>query len=183
MKLRSKWASAPLLVLVFMFSLVAVAQVTSRVTGVVKDSSGAVVPGAKVTLTNQGTNVALTSSTTSAGTYVFDGIQSGRYTISIEKEGFRAFQASDNALTIGQPLTVNATLQVGSTQEKVEVVGGAELVQTTTSGNFGTTIDNATLTQLPIVGVRGRNPLDLVFLTPGVVAGINILGTQSVLWC
>lgn len=180
MRRSGLWACAYVSLFVLLLGLPISAQVTSRVTGVVKDASGAVVAGAKVTLLNEGTNVTQVTQSTSAGTYVFDGIQPGKFTVTVEKAGFRVFQSSSNILNIGQPLTVNATMQVGTTGERVEVVGGAELVQTSTSGNFGTTIDNITLTQLPIVGVRGRNPLDLVFLTPGVVAaGVQATGGGS----
>ena len=190
MRHRSVRALALCFAFFCLLSVFAVSQVTSRVTGLVKDSSGAVVPAAKVTLTNEGTNISWTTSTTSAGTYVFDGIQPGKYTIAIEKSGFRVFQATGNTLNIGEPLTVNAALQIGTSSERVEVVGGAALVETTTSGNFGTTIDNTLVTQLPIVGVRGRNPLDLVFLTPGVVAagaqatggGSHVHGSRDRAW-
>src|SRR3954468_16932587 len=156
MRHRSLGAFVLCLAFVCAFSVVAVSQVSSRVTGLVKDSSGAVVPAAKVTLTNEGTNISWTTTTTTAGTYVFDGIQPGKYTIAVEKSGFRVFQSTGNTLSIGEPLTVSPTLQIGTSSEKVEVVGGAALVETTTSGNFGTTIDNTLVTQLPIVGVRGR---------------------------
>src|SRR2546426_183652 len=132
-------------------------QVTSRATGVVQDKTGAVVSGAKITLTNEATNVSLTTTTTSAGTYTFDGIQPGRYKITVEMQGFKTFASGGNVLTIGQPMTVNSTLELGSVQQTVEVLGGAELVQTSTSGNVGTLVDQIAVTTLPIVGTRGRN--------------------------
>lgn len=154
------------------------AQVTSRVTGVIEDTTGAVVPDAKVTLTNEDTNVSNVTSSTSAGTYVFDGIQPGRYRVSVERAGFAAFVSTGNILTIGQPMVVNAKLQVGAAQQMVEVQGGAELVQTDTSGNIGNLVDQVSVTTLPIVGSRGRSPLDLIELQPGVVdsGGLNTTG-------
>src|SRR5712692_9626626 len=158
-------------------------QVTSRVTGVIRDKTGAVVSDAKVTLTNEATNVSLTTTTTSAGTYNFDGIQPGRYKITVEMQGFKTFVSGGNVLTIGQPMTVNSTLELGSVQQTVEVLGGAELVQTSTSGNVGTLVDQVAVTTLPIVGVRGRNPLQFVELVPGVIdaggynqSGANVSG-------
>jgi hypothetical protein len=69
---------------------------TSRVTGVVLDPNGAVVPSAKVTLTNEGTKVAFTSETSSTGTYAFESVQIGAYTLTIEKEGFKKSVAANN---------------------------------------------------------------------------------------
>ena len=61
----------------------------SRVTGTVVDEKGSVVPGAVVTLTNEATQISLTTNTGSGGTYVFDSVQAGKYTISVEKQGFK----------------------------------------------------------------------------------------------
>lgn len=160
----------------------------SRVTGVVLDQNGAVVPEAKVTLTNEGTKSAFTTETSSTGTYVFDSVQIGSYTLSIEKDGFKKFVALNNVVNIGQPTTINATLEIGQVAETVEVRGGAETVQTSSSGNFGTIVEQRIVERLPIVGVRGRNPLDLVVLQPGVVSGANtgggfhVNGTRDRAW-
>lgn len=79
---------------------------TSRVTGIVQDANGAVVAGATVVLTNEGTNISFTSTTTTAGVYVFDSIQLGNYTVTVEKQGFKKFVSKGNALSGGQPLTI-----------------------------------------------------------------------------
>src|SRR5262245_24852823 len=86
-----------------LLSIAAFAQTagTSRVTGVIQDQGGAIVPGARVTLTNEGTNISFTTTTTSAGVYVFDGIQLGVYTVTIEREGFKKFVSKGNVLTVG----------------------------------------------------------------------------------
>jgi len=155
-------------------------QATSRVTGLVQDRTGAVISGAKVTLTNESTNVSATTTSTSAGTYTFDGMQPGRYKITAEMQGFKTFVSSGNMLTIGAPMTVNATLELGAVQQTVEVTGGAEAVQTSTSGNVGTLVDQAAVTTLPIVGTRGRNPLQFVEVVPGVIdaGGYNQQGAN-----
>ncbi|HUQ49314.1 MAG TPA: carboxypeptidase regulatory-like domain-containing protein [Terriglobales bacterium] len=144
---------------------------TSRVTGTIQDRTGAVIPGAKVTLTNEATNVAYTTTSTSTGSYTFEGVQSGTYSITAEMANFKKFVSNANILSVGQPLTVNALLDVGMAGEVVNVTGSAELVSTSTSGNFGTTIENVSLAQLPIIGLRGRNALSLVALVPGVQEG------------
>lgn len=152
-------------------SVEADAQATSRVAGVVKDQTAAIIAGAKVTLTNEATNVSVTTTTTSAGNYVFDGIIPGTYTVAVGASGFSTFSSRGNTLTIAQPMVVNVTLKVGETEIRMEVNAGAELVQTETSGNLGALIDQRALETLPIVGARGRSPLDLLELIPGVVDG------------
>jgi len=169
------------LILIAMTVTVALAQgTTSRVTGVVQDKNGAAVAGATVTLTNDGTGVSLTTQTSDSGTYTFDLIQVGSYTVLAEKQGFKKFQSSHNIANVNQPVTVNATLEVGDLAEVVQVTAVAETVQTSSSGNIGTTIEQKTLEALPIVGTRGRNPLDLLNFQPGVVTGGNTGGAVNV---
>ena len=158
-------------------SAVVLAQVsTSRIVGTVSDKSGAVIFGASVTAQNEGTNVVLQTKTTSAGNYSFDSLQSGSYTITITMPGFRTFVSKGNVLQVGQPTTVNVTMDIGTAGEQVEVNGAAEVVQTSTSGNIGNVVDSISVNELPIVGSRGRNPLQFVLLQPGVVAGANTGG-------
>jgi hypothetical protein len=141
----------------------------SRVTGVVVDPTGAVIPDATVTLTREGTTVTFTTETTSTGTYVFDSVQVGTYTVSVEKQGFKKFISTSNPVNVNQPATVDVTLEVGGVGDVVEVVGAAEQVQTSSSGNFGNTVEQRSLEALPIVGERGRNPLQFISLQPGVI--------------
>lgn len=141
---------------------------TSRVTGTVTDNVGAAVPGATVTLTNQTTNVVVgTATTNNSGVYLFDLVQSGSYKVAVEKSGFKRFESTNNTVLINQPATVNVTLEVGGISEVVSVEATAEQVQTATSGNVGTTIEQRTVESLPIVGLRGRNPLELLNFIPG----------------
>src|SRR5262249_44907917 len=153
---------------------------TSRVTGVVTDNTGAAVAGATVTLTNEGTSAILTTQTGDSGVYVFDLIQPGKYTILVEKQGFKKFISTGNTALINQPTTVNAALEVGDVSAVVSVEASAEQVQTSTSGNVGSTVEQRTLESLPIVGLRGRNPLDLLNFQPGVVVGGNTGGGVNV---
>src|SRR5688500_519371 len=84
----------------------------SRVTGTVVDQTGAVVPDATVTLTREGTAVTFTTQTTSTGTYVFDSVQVGLYTVSVEKQGFKKFVSTNNPVNVNQPATVDVALEV-----------------------------------------------------------------------
>lgn len=174
-----KYFSAVLAVLVFITASTAFvfAQgTTSRVTGIVTDNTGAAVSGATVTLTNEGTNISLTTQTSDTGLYTFDLIQIGTYTVTVEKQGFKKFVATKNSVLINQPATVNVTLEIGDVAAVVTVEGAAEQVQTGTSGNVGATIEQRTLESLPIVGTRGRNPLDLLTYQPGIATGANTGG-------
>ena len=114
---------------------------TSRITGTVLDNSGAAVSGATVTLTNEGTGTSLTTETSGSGTYTFDLIQPGTYSVSVERQGFKKFVSTGNPVSVNLPATVNATLEVGGLNETVTVQATAEVVQTSTSGNVGSTIE------------------------------------------
>jgi hypothetical protein len=149
---------------------------TSRLTGTVGDSTGAMVAGAKVIATNEGTNTSLVSTTSESGTYVFEAVPTGSYSISVEAQGFKKYNTRGNIVTIGQPTTVNISLEVGALTEQVDVVATAELVQTSTSGNIGNVLGEKTIRDLPIVGTRGRNPLQLVLQQPGTFEGSNTGG-------
>ena len=165
------------------FSLSAFGQgTTSRLVGVVSDPSGATIPRALVRLVNQGTGTTFTSSTTSSGSYTFEALQSGVYEVDVEASGFRKFSSRDNGVTIGQPTTVNVTLQVGNLADAIEVTGAAEIVQTSSSGNLGNVIQEKTIQDLPIVGTRGRNPIGLVDLQPGVIDTQAISGGAVVVF-
>ncbi|HEX8160593.1 MAG TPA: carboxypeptidase regulatory-like domain-containing protein [Pyrinomonadaceae bacterium] len=153
---------------------------TSRVNGVVTDQSGAVVPDVTVTLTREETKVSFVTQTTSSGQYVFDSVQVGVYTVTVEKQGFKKHVSTGNQVNLNQPATINVSLEPGAVEETVTVTGTAEQVQTSTSGNIGSTIEQRTLEALPIVGTRGRNPLSLLNFQPGVVFGGNAGGAVNV---
>lgn len=149
---------------------------TSRVTGTVTDNTGAAVPGATVTLTNPRTNVSVTATSSSSGSYTFDLVLPGTYTVTVEKDGFKKVISTNNAALVNQPATVNVVLEVGDVSATVNVEGSSEVVQTSTSGNIGTTIEQRAIESLPIIGLRGRNPLDLVDFQPGASVGANTGG-------
>ncbi len=149
---------------------------TSRVAGTVTDKSGAIVPGASVTLTSDATAISLTTASNDTGGYAFDAVQVGRYTLTVELQGFKRYVARDIPVAIGEPTIVNPVLEPGAIAESVIVLAASQIVQTNTSGNLGTTFDQRTLESLPLLGARGRNPLELVLTQPGVVSGANTGG-------
>src|SRR5713101_5446163 len=79
---------------------------TSNITGTVRDTNGAVVPGATVTAKNEATGVTSTQTTTDSGLYSFASLPVGNYTITIEKQGFKTLQKTSNALQVGKTLRV-----------------------------------------------------------------------------
>ncbi len=181
MKTRTLLNVSTVIALIILTSSLALGQgTTSRVTGTVQDVAGAAISGATVTLTNEATGVSFTTETSDSGTYAFDLVQVGKYSVTIEKQGFKKFISQANSINVNQPSTVNAILETGGLTETVTVQAGAEQVQTSTSGNIGSTIEQRTLESLPIVGTRGRNPLDLLNFQPGVVFGGNTGGAVNV---
>ncbi|MCI0663593.1 MAG: carboxypeptidase-like regulatory domain-containing protein, partial [Acidobacteria bacterium] len=170
-------AAVLMLLLCFLISTSAFGQgTTSRVTGTVTDQGSAVVPEATVTLTNVATSVAFSTKTSTGGVYVFESVQVGDYTITVEKDGFKKFVSTSNPVSLSQPTTLDVKLEIGAVTDVVQVSGGAELVQISSSGNFGNTVEQRALEALPIVGVRGRNPLSFINFQPGVVSGANTGG-------
>lgn len=175
--------------LMLMFGINATAQVaTSSIVGSVLDKTGALVAGANVTITNEGTNISLTTKSSSTGNYSFENIQIGRYTIKTEMDGFKKFVSVHNLLQIAQPLTINVALEIGASTETVQVDAIAELVQTSTPGNIGNVVDSQAVVNLPLVGSKGNNPLNFITFQPGVVNGsndgngIHVNGTRDQSW-
>ncbi len=149
---------------------------TSRLQGTVSDGTGAVVTGATITLTNQGNGATLRTVSGGSGTFAFDLIPPGNYTVTVEMTGFKKAVSANNVVNVNLPTTLNLVLEIGSVDAVVNVENAAELVQTSTSGNIGTTITTRTIESIPIVGLRGRNPLDIVDFQPGVTVGANTGG-------
>ena len=141
---------------------------TSRISGTVTDTSGAAVPSASVIAVNDDTGIVYNTKTSSSGTYSFDSLQLGKYTIRLKHRAsavrFYRQRPVHRVLTSADP-----RLEAGGNSETVTIQGGYDMVQTESSGNFGAIIDNVTLTELPIVGTRGRNPLGLTQFIPGVI--------------
>jgi len=142
-------------------SIVLAQGTTSRISGTVTDQTGAVVPNATVIATNDATGGSYTTHSSATGTYAFDSLQIGSYSVKVDAPGFTQFVSRGNVLAIGVPTSVDPKLKPGSNTETVTVEGGYGLVQTESSGNFGGIIDSVSMTQLPIVGTRGRNPVRL----------------------
>jgi hypothetical protein len=142
------------------------AQATGVVVGTVQDSSGAVVPAAQVRAVNQLTGVASTTSTDGAGRFSFPRLPVGQYRIEATIEGFRQSLSEAFRLEADQSREVTVSLEVGSTTETVTVTGAVAAVDTV-SATVREVVDEKRITELPL---NGRNPLQLVVLTPGAVS-------------
>jgi hypothetical protein len=146
------------------------------VTGLVKDSSGAVVPGVTVTLQNTGTNQIRTTVSTDTGLYSFPSIPAGDYLISAENAGFQKYEAK-LVVRVGQELTVDISLAVGATPVVVEVKDTTPAIETG-SATLSDVKESRRIETLPL---NGRNIATLFTLTPGVTSqgGTQVNGLQQ----
>ncbi len=122
---------------------------TGRVTGRVTDSSGAVISGASITLTNEGTGVAQNVHSSSTGDYVFEAVNPGSYTLTAEAPGFQGFTSKGVQAHIQENLAVDVKLTVGSVGQQVTVTASAPLLQTSDAG-LGQTITQEQVNDLPL---------------------------------
>src|SRR5213592_3676719 len=150
----------------------AAAQTLGEITGVVRDSSGAVIPGATVAVTNPATNATRTVMSNEAGVYRFPALQPGTYTIKVEMAGFRTITQTGVELQVQQSARIDFSLQVGQVAETIEVSGTAALIASE-NATVGTVIENRRIVDLPL---NGRNFLQLVSLSSNVSFGFQSAG-------
>jgi hypothetical protein len=138
----------------------------SAVSGTIKDVSGAVVPGATVTATNQQTSFAHRTVTDGHGYYVFPQLQPGIYRVSVELPGFKKFELSGQRLDAAGSLTIDGQLQPGDFNEVITVQAKPTPLQSDTQ--VRKTIETRAIQELPL---NGRNPINLALLKTGVRGG------------
>jgi hypothetical protein len=137
----------------------------AKMQGVVTDSSKAALPGATVTLSNDNTGVQTIRTSNESGHYIFDFVDPGTYTVSIEMPGFSKFVRKNVLVQVRGDVTVDAALTVGAVNETVEVTAATSALQMNTS-TMEMTMDGKMLKDLPILA---RNPFTLALLNPAVV--------------
>ena len=137
---------------------------TGSISGIVTDSSGAVVGGAKITLTNEGTAAALATTSGPGGEYTFNPVRIGTYKLDVSAQGFKTSSQSDIAVDVNSSVLRNFTLQPGSVSETVEVTTAAPVLQTDES-SVGQVVDSRNVNNLPL---NGRNFTFLAQLAAGV---------------
>ena len=153
--------------LLLLLSLAAFAQSDrGTITGVVHDSSGAIVPAAKIAVVNQATKVSLPAVSNESGEYTVPSLQPGTYSVRVTKEGFRTSELTGITLDASQTVRADATLEVGAANQTVEVMASAVQVQSE-DAKSATTLQNKLVNDLPlVVGGTVRTPFDLASLTP-----------------
>ena len=137
---------------------------TGSITGVIADASGAVVSGAKVTLTNEGTGASLTATSGADGIYKFSPVRVGSYKLDVTSQGFQTTKQSGVQVNIGTNVSLNFNLKPGSQTETVEVTGAIPVLQTQ-DASVGQVVDQRSVNDLPL---NGRNFTFLAQLVQGV---------------
>jgi hypothetical protein len=171
-ELMNRSASSWILRSAFVFAVSAVlavvplqAQVdTGSITGQVTDQSGAVVSGAKVTLTNEGTGATLSVNTGSDGSYTFSPVRIGSYKLDASAQGFKTVSQTHIIVNVSANVLVNLKLPTGSVTETVEVTSSVPVLQTQ-DASVGQVMDTRNVNNLPL---NGRNFTFLAQLSAGV---------------
>ncbi len=149
---------------------------TALVRGTVSDPSSASIPGATVTMTNDGTKISAKATTDQLGRYIFEILKPASYTATVQAQGFKTEVRKNIVLRVGDQTDIDFTLQVGQTTQTVEVTSAAPLLNTV-SAALGTEVTNRYIIEMPLFD---RDISGLSYLAPGIteVAGgsIGMLG-------
>jgi hypothetical protein len=137
---------------------------TSTLSGVAVDTSGAVLPGADVTIRHAATGFTQSAVTNAEGAFSFPGLNIGTYSVTVKLSGFKTFVSNDVVLTSGAGASVRATLEIGGVEEQVIVSSASEIVQTQ-STTISSTINTNQIIKLPLTS---RSAMDFVTFLPGV---------------
>src|SRR5258708_3756350 len=175
--MRVAWLCGSLLFLALLVGVApAAAQFdTASVVGTVRDTSGAGVPGAKVTLTNSGTALSLLKLSAADGNFEFPAVRPGAYLVTAEKTGFAMALVDNVQVQVGARLRVDLQMAVGQLTEKVEVSAASPLVETDSSQR-GQVITGDQTRALPL---NGREYSSLALLTTGVKLASSALTTGN----
>src|SRR5689334_22025812 len=170
--------AAALTLVAFLSVWTAFAQLpTATISGTVKDASGAMIPGATVTVTSAETGASRTANAGNDGSFRFPALAVGTYNVRAEHPGFQTKVQQGLRIAVGDNAVLSIALEVGSVAESVSVTAEAPIVNTT-SGTLGNLVSAETITSLPL---DGRNYNDLTLLQPGVSEnrGTSTAGTLN----
>jgi hypothetical protein len=148
---------------------------TGTVAGTVTDTSGAVVAGATVTLTDTATNTPRSTTTNDAGRYNFADVNPGTYNIDVTKQGFATTKITNQQVSVGSSLNINPSLQVGGTSTVVEVEATGTELQTM-NATVGNTVTATAINNLPSIG---RDVNTFIELQPGVGTDGDVAGAVT----
>ena len=140
-------------------------QPTAQITGLITDSSGAVVPGAQIKVVNADTGMHWEAQSNESGNYAFSNLRPGNYQITVSHDGFATVNRSGVVLEISQVARLDFSLKVGGTGQSVDVTAAAPLLESSTA-SVGQLIETRAVSDLPL---NGRNYLQLAKLSSGVL--------------
>src|SRR5438105_5027729 len=138
---------------------------TAELSGRVTDTSGAVLPGVTVTMTQTDTQATRTAITDADGTYVISNLPTGPYRLEVSLQGFRSYVQNGIVLQVGATPTINVSLGLGNVAETITVEGAAPLIDVKSSG-IKDVVENERIVELPL---QGRQVTDLIVLAGGAV--------------
>jgi hypothetical protein len=138
------------------------------IAGAVVDPTGSSIPQAKVTATNQATGAVTVAETTAEGYYKIPYLPAGKYSVTVEKQGFAISRVADVPVLVGQITTIDASLKPGTLQQEVTVAANALIIDSVSS-SLGYNAGATQIIELP----TGRSPYALLTLSPGVIATGN----------
>src|SRR5438445_353299 len=163
--LRASLTMTAVLLLLFLSAPPVRAQVdTGTILGTVTDASGAAISGAKVTLTNEGTSAALSTTTAPDGSYKFTPVKIGSYKLTTSFQGFQTITQTNVVVNVGTDVVINFNLKPGAVTQTVEVVAAVPVLQTQ-NASVGQVVDSRSVNDLPL---NGRNFTFLAQLSAGV---------------
>jgi hypothetical protein len=177
--LRASWTKMCLLtvclttICLLLPALLSAQGASGRVLGRVADPSGAVLSAAKITLTNEATGISRDANTNESGDYSFVDVAPGTYTVQFELTGFKKNVQKSVIVDVNQVVTLNSTLQIGGSQETVEVTSEAPQVDTT-STQLGAVINDRSVNELPL---NTRDTYQFLQLQPGVQSQLGSSGS------
>ncbi len=180
--LRARWCEssasrlmkvAVLVVCVLLSTLLSAQGTGGRILGRISDPSGAVLAKVKVTATNDATGVEAEADSNDTGDYAFPNLPVGTYSLTFDLSGFKKVVRHNISLDINQVATLNITLQLGATQEVVDVTAEAPLVDTT-STQLGAVVNNRSVNELPL---NQRDAYQFLQLQPGVQSQLGSSGS------
>lgn len=163
-----------LLLLAATGTVIGQAGATGSILGTVTDSTGAVVPNVKITITNLATGVAFHTATSSSGDYLAPTLNPGNYTVAAEAQGFQKSVTTGITLTVDQKVRVNVTLKPGAVTQTLQVTAQAVALDTDSAG-LSQLMSERQVDQLPL---NGRNFMQLLTLTAGTVTVGGEQGTM-----
>src|SRR5438309_2346598 len=163
--LRASLTMTAVLLLLFLSAPPVRAQVdTGTILGTITDASGAAISGAKVTLTNEGTSAALSTTTAPDGSYKFTPVKIGSYKLTTSFQGFQTITQTNVVVNVGTDVVINFNLKPGAVTQTVEVVAAVPVLQTQ-NASVGQVVDSRNVNDLPL---NGRNFTFLAQLAAGV---------------